>query len=67
MYSMYLEQKENGNAKSKKTLFSMVKIEYNHFISTKGYLTLNVTKMLTCQKMSKNALFSELSDKYLQK
>ena len=38
MYSVYLGQKENGNAKSKKTLFSMVKIEYNHFIATKLYL-----------------------------
>ena len=54
-------------AKSKEMLLSMVKAEYNDHISGKQYLQWNVTKMLTCQKMSEISLFSEFSDKYLQK
>ena len=54
-------------AKSKEMLLSMVKAEYNDYVSGKQYLQWNIKKMLTCQKMSENALFSELSDKYLQK
>ena len=54
-------------AKSKEMLLSMVKAEYNDYVSGKQYLQWNITKMLTCQKMSENALFSELSDRYLQK
>ena len=54
-------------AKSQEMLLSMEKVEYNSHVSRKQYLPWNVTKILTCQKMSENVLFSELSDKYLQK